>query len=64
MALTPYANNLHSCHDIWGNTGIAKYADDFLEYFRIIQEYRDKGKIFKSMNAEMANNEGKVDAFP
>merc|ERR1712113_358270 len=63
-ALMTYANNLHSCHDLWGNTGIEKYANDFLNYFRQFEEYRDKGKIFKSMNAEMGNKEGAVDAYP
>jgi len=63
-ALSVYANNLHACHDLWGNTELEKYALGYIEWFRLIQDYRQKNKERKAMDPEMMNNEGKIDASP
>jgi len=63
-ALTIYGNNLHSCHDLWGNTKLAEYVDGWMGWFKQIQEYRQKGKEFKALDANMKNEEGKGFAVP
>jgi len=63
-ALEIYGNNLHSCHDLWGNTKLAEYVDGWMDWNRQIQDYRDKLKVFRSMDVEKASKEGVVDAVP
>ena len=63
-ALEIYGNNLHACHDLWGNTKLAEYVDGWMDWNRQIQDYRDKLKVFRSMDAEKTNREGSIDAVP
>ena len=62
--LSTYAENLHYCHDVWGNTELEKYVNGWMNWARQIEDYRDKAKAFKAMDAEKGTTTGRVDAMP